>query len=173
MSHVSDPRHQSMDSAVTAIEVLPLTNGVSSPIVQLDVSNKAREDGDVVEDPHNPHSNRDSGIQDGEFTEANATTYNKRPTELAVPKDPVAEVAQNWSRRDSLISRKSVITNASFIIDPKDELCGWGPISPSFCQKFRNPRWVLVWLSLAGVCQVCLEHSFTITISKVAHNVEF
>lgn len=119
-------------------------------------------DGEVEEPPLN-HSNRDSGIQDGEFTEVNnetnLSTYNKRPSDLGLhvmEPDPVTEVTQNLARRDSLISRRSVISAASLLIDPKDELCGWGPFNPGFCQRFRNPRWVLVWLSLAGVCQVRL-----------------
>lgn len=151
MSH-NDHRHDSQETTVTADEVVPLTNGVAVP--EIEVTDKLRGDADGREDPRLPYSNRDSGIQDGEFAETNATTYNKRPGNLALTSDPVAEVAQNWSRRDSLLSRKSVVTNASVVIDPKDELCGWGPLSPKFLERFRNPRWVLVWLSLAGVCQV-------------------
>lgn len=98
------------------------------------------------------NSNRDSGIQDGEFVEPQAhVEYPKQQTENP---GPVEECGDDLSRRCSIISRHSAHTVASIPIDPRDELCGWGPFSPSVCQRFRNPKWVLVWLSLAGVCQV-------------------
>ena len=37
---------------------------------------------------------------------------------------------------------------------PEEETCGWGPFSPSLCQRFRNPKWVLFWLCWAGAIQV-------------------
>ena len=34
------------------------------------------------------------------------------------------------------------------------EKCGWGSIQPQICQRFRHPKWVLFWLSMAGAVQV-------------------
>ena len=117
--------------------------------------------GDGAEIQHNQannldnyHSNRDSGIQDSDSTEPPANLEEKK--QLQVVRDPIEDVAENWSRRASLISAQPPPGDPTLEINPADELCGWGPFSPQMCQRFRNPRWVLVWLSLAGVCQVSL-----------------
>lgn len=91
---------------------------------------------------------RDSGIHaDNELTVPTLLDYGK-PADI----NPIEDVVQHHIRRSSIISRIS--ETPSFAVNPKDELCGWGPFSPTFCQEFRKPKWVLVWLSLAGVCQV-------------------
>ena len=38
--------------------------------------------------------------------------------------------------------------------DGDEESCGWGPFKPGFCQRFRDPKWVLFWLCWAGAIQV-------------------
>ena len=38
--------------------------------------------------------------------------------------------------------------------EPDEESCGWGPFKPGFCQRFRDPKWVLFWLCWAGAIQV-------------------
>jgi len=110
------------------------------------------------------NSNTDSGIQDEEFLEQQSTLDKDKNVDVAIVSlpplakvplvDPLEEVAQELSRRGSVASARSVLTVNDVEIDPADELCGWGPFSPAFCQGFRNPKWVLVWLSLAGMCQV-------------------
>ena len=44
--------------------------------------------------------------------------------------------------------------------DNADEMCGWGPFKPGFCQRFRDPKWVLFWMCWAGAIQVsaCCYH---------------
>ncbi|XP_067934686.1 solute carrier organic anion transporter family member 4A1-like [Watersipora subatra] len=107
-------------------------------------------------------SNRDSGIQDGESTEPQAhVEYGK--CFHSDKDDVVLDLAQAWPRRGSGISANSMRTSSTMEIDPKDEVCGWGPFSPKLCQRFRNPRWVLVWLSLAGVCQGMIVNGFVLT----------
>lgn len=97
------------------------------------------------------NSNRDSGIQDGEFTEQQLRLPEKKVDDA----NGVKGSPWTWpNKRSSVDSEQSVKTNDSEAFDPKDELCGWGPFSPQMCQRFRNPRWVLVFLSMAGVCQV-------------------
>lgn len=92
---------------------------------------------------------RDSGIHaDNDIAEPVTEL-----TKYAEGADPMEDVVYHNLRRGSIASRCSEAP--SLLIDPKDELCGWGPFSPNICQQFRNPKWVLVWLSLAGVCQVC------------------
>lgn len=112
------------------------------------------EDGlapDLVLNTDISNSNRDSGIQDGECLELPPINEIQKTRRTA---DPVEDVADAWSRRGSVVGNYSVQTTDSMETDPNDELCGWGPFSPKFCQRFRNPKWVLVWLSMAGVCQV-------------------
>lgn len=72
--------------------------------------------------------------------------------------NPIEDVVQMHIRRNSIISQRSEAP--SLAVDPNDELCGWGPFSPHFCQQFRKPKWVLLWLSLAGVCQVETQHKY-------------
>lgn len=93
---------------------------------------------------------RDSGIQhDGEFLDHTSTGVNKQG--YVHTADDVDDIVQQWSRRSSIVSRSSVAVEPT---DPSDERCGWGPLSPQCCHQFRNPKWVVLWLSLAGVCQV-------------------
>lgn len=40
---------------------------------------------------------------------------------------------------------------------PEEEICGWGPFKPRLCQRFRDPKWVLFWLSWAGAIQVSFD----------------
>jgi len=61
------------------------------------------------------------------------------------------ETLDHNARRASFMT-SSQRTLAS--IKPEDEVCGWGPLKPGLCQRFRNPKWVLVCLCMAGVCQV-------------------
>ena len=35
-----------------------------------------------------------------------------------------------------------------------DEPCGWGPVKPKCCQRFRNAKMVLVCLCLLAIIQV-------------------
>ncbi len=51
------------------------------------------------------------------------------------------------------VSKVSNLTSLD-LEDPDSEPCGWGRFRPSCCQRFRDPRIVLVCLCLAGCVQV-------------------
>ena len=80
------------------------------------------------------------------------TTYGVRYfnelTNMAILTEEVGEVARIMARTYG----EQSLGLAS--IKPEDEVCGWGPLKPGLCQRFRNPKWVLVCLCMAGVCQV-------------------
>jgi len=38
--------------------------------------------------------------------------------------------------------------------DDDDEPCGWGPVRPKCCQRFRNAKMVLICLCLLAIIQV-------------------
>ena len=40
------------------------------------------------------------------------------------------------------------------VVDPDDLPCGWGPFRPAFCQKFRDPKVVLILLCCVSAIQV-------------------
>ncbi|XP_059174792.1 solute carrier organic anion transporter family member 4A1-like [Physella acuta] len=42
--------------------------------------------------------------------------------------------------------------------------CGWGRFRIGFCQKFRDPRWFLVVLTLCGACQGMAVNGFVNTV---------
>ncbi|KAJ8321940.1 hypothetical protein KUTeg_000411 [Tegillarca granosa] len=53
------------------------------------------------------------------------------------------------------------------------ETCGWGPLKPTWCQRFRNPPCVLVWLCFAGAIQGMVVNGFVnVVISSVERRYE-
>ncbi|XP_041361759.1 solute carrier organic anion transporter family member 4A1-like [Gigantopelta aegis] len=54
-------------------------------------------------------------------------------------------------------SKKSAEENGVVAVvaegDPRDEVCSWGWVKPSCCQRFRNPVCVLFWLCCAATIQ--------------------
>lgn len=53
--------------------------------------------------------------------------------------------------------------------DSDEESCGWGPFKPGFCQRFRDPKWVLFWLCWAGAIQGMVVNGF---VNVVISNIE-
>jgi len=49
------------------------------------------------------------------------------------------------------------------------EACSWGPFKPAFCQKFRNPKMVLLCLCCAGLIQGMIVNGF---VSVVITSIE-
>ncbi|CAL1532840.1 unnamed protein product [Lymnaea stagnalis] len=48
--------------------------------------------------------------------------------------------------------------------DDGDGPCGWGRLQVGFCQRFRDPRWFLVVLTLCGACQGMAVNGFVNTV---------
>ena len=42
--------------------------------------------------------------------------------------------------------------------------CGWGPFSFLWCQRFRDPKWFVLVLTLCGACQVSLSSLYTMDL---------
>ncbi|XP_074656773.1 solute carrier organic anion transporter family member 4A1-like [Tubulanus polymorphus] len=58
---------------------------------------------------------------------------------------------------------------ASELDEEEDVLCGWGPVKPDCCQKFRDTRWVLVCFCWAAVIQGTIVNGL---VSVVISNIE-
>ncbi|GFS11998.1 solute carrier organic anion transporter family member [Elysia marginata] len=48
--------------------------------------------------------------------------------------------------------------------DVESAPCGWGPLSLAWCQRFRDPRWFVVVITLCGACQGMAINGFVNTV---------
>lgn len=49
--------------------------------------------------------------------------------------------------------------------DPEESgPCGWGPLTFDWCQRFRDPRWFVVVITLCGACQGMAINGFVNTV---------
>lgn len=88
-----------------------------------------------------------------------AFCYGSIDARMDVVKEPLEDDRDTMIQCDVNISDSTRVSSemtSDVDAEEENEPCGWGPLAPTWCQMFRNPKVFLFCLCWAGAIQVSL-----------------